>query len=79
MGCPPAQIAKTLSCLLPDGPLLLLTAGDTRIDNGKYKARFHTKAKMLPPRRWNLSSATAWAEYVPLGCQRGSRSIWMRA
>ena len=48
VGCEPARIAKTLSFLLPDGPVLILAAGDARIDNSKYKARFHTRAKMIP-------------------------------
>ena len=48
VGCEPARIAKTLSFLLPDGPVLILAAGDARIDNSKYKARFHTKEKMIP-------------------------------
>ena len=47
VGCEPARIAKTLSFQLPDGPVLILAAGDARIDNPKYKATFHTKAKML--------------------------------
>lgn len=45
--CEPARIAKTLSFMLPDGPVLILAAGDARIDNPKYKATFHAKAKML--------------------------------
>ncbi|HIT32021.1 MAG TPA: YbaK/EbsC family protein [Candidatus Enterenecus stercoripullorum] len=48
VGCQPERIAKTLSFLLPEGPVLILAAGDARIDNGKYKARFHTKARMIP-------------------------------
>ena len=48
VGCQPDRIAKTLSFLLPEGPVLILAAGDARIDNGKYKARFHTKARMIP-------------------------------
>ena len=48
VGCEPARIAKTLSFLLPDGPILILAAGDAKIDNGKYKGLFHTKAKMIP-------------------------------
>lgn len=46
-GVIPARIAKTLSFLTPDGPVLILAAGDAKIDNSKYKARFHTKAKMI--------------------------------
>ena len=43
----PARIAKSLSLMLPEGPILLVTAGDARIDNPRFKAQFHTKAKML--------------------------------
>ncbi|MDD3214802.1 MAG: YbaK/EbsC family protein [Eubacteriales bacterium] len=47
VGCQPAQIAKTLSFKIDDGPLLIVTAGDAKIDNAKYKALFHKKAAML--------------------------------
>ena len=46
-GVIPARIAKTMSFMTPEGPILVVTAGDARIDNPKYKARFHAKAKML--------------------------------
>lgn len=45
--CEPARIAKTLSFHLEDYPILILTAGDVKIDNKKYKEKFKTKAKML--------------------------------
>ena len=48
-GVIPARIAKTLSFLVEDGCVLVVCAGDTKVDNGKFKARFHTKAKMLTP------------------------------
>lgn len=41
------RIAKTLSFLLDEGCILIVAAGDARIDNKKYKARFGAKAKML--------------------------------
>jgi len=47
VGCQPAQIAKTLSLKTAEGPLLIVTAGDAKIDNPKYKAQFHQKAAML--------------------------------
>lgn len=47
--CAPCRIAKTLSFAGENGPILIVTAGDARIDNHKYKARFGIKAKMLPP------------------------------
>ena len=43
----PARIAKTLSFKLGEGCILVVTAGDARIDNAKFKARFGVKAKML--------------------------------
>ena len=45
--CEPCRIAKTLSFLVNEVPILIVTAGDMKIDNGKYKAQFGTKAKML--------------------------------
>ncbi len=48
VGCEPAHIAKTMSFLLGEEPILIVTAGDARVDNKKYKATFHQKAKMIP-------------------------------
>lgn len=47
VGCEPARIAKTLSFYVGDRVALIVAAGDARIDNPKYKAQFHGKAKML--------------------------------
>ena len=49
LGCEPGRIAKTLSFLVDGHAVLIVAAGDARIDNPKYKARFGTKAKMLTP------------------------------
>ena len=48
LGCEPGMIAKTLSFLQDDRPVLILAEGMARIDNKKYKARFGCKAKMIP-------------------------------
>lgn len=45
--CEGARIAKTLSFYVGEQAILIVTAGDTKIDNAKYKATFGTKAKML--------------------------------
>ena len=45
--CEEARIAKTLSFIVEEKPVLIVTAGDVKIDNAKYKSTFHTKAKML--------------------------------
>ncbi len=47
VGCEPAHIAKTLSFDVNGGAVLIVTAGDRKIDNPKFKAQFQTKAKML--------------------------------
>ena len=47
VGCEPERIAKTLSFYASDRVALVVAAGDARIDNPKYKAQFHGKAKML--------------------------------
>ena len=48
LGVEGRRIAKTLSFLVGDQCVLIVAAGDAKVDNSKYKAQFHTKAKMLP-------------------------------
>ena len=48
--CEPQRIAKTLSFLVDGHAVLVVAAGDTKIDNPKYKAQFGAKAKMLSPK-----------------------------
>ena len=47
LNCEPSRIAKTLSFIVNDNPILIVFAGDTRVDNQKYKQEFGVKAKML--------------------------------
>lgn len=47
--CEQSRIAKTLSFLVEDKAVLIVAAGDAKVDNPKFKAQFHTKAKMLTP------------------------------
>lgn len=47
LGTQECRIAKTLSFHVEDHVILIVAAGDAKIDNPKYKANFHTKAKML--------------------------------
>ena len=49
LGCQPCRIAKTLSFLVDGHAILIVAAGDAKVDNPKYKAQFGTKAKMLTP------------------------------
>ena len=47
VGVEAARIAKSLSFKVADAPVIIVVAGDAKIDNSKYKHQFHTKAKML--------------------------------
>ncbi|MCC2818016.1 YbaK/EbsC family protein [Enterocloster sp. OA13] len=49
VGCEPARIAKTLSFMVQGSPILVVAAGDAKVDNHKYKDQFGVKAKMLSP------------------------------
>ena len=49
LNCEPCRIAKTLSFMVDGHAVLIVAAGDAKIDNPKYKAQFDTKAKMLTP------------------------------
>lgn len=47
LNCQPERIAKSLSFLLKDKPVIIVTAGDVKIDNKKFKNTFEAKAKMI--------------------------------
>lgn len=49
LGCDGAHIAKSMAFITTDGPVLVVTAGDMKIDNPKFKSQFHQKAKMIAP------------------------------
>ena len=48
IGCIPAQIAKTMSFLVGEEPIMIVMAGDAKVHNSKYKAFFQKKACMVP-------------------------------
>ena len=49
VGCEQARIAKTLSFKVDGKAILIVSAGDAKVNNSAYKAQFHTKAVMLKP------------------------------
>lgn len=51
LGCEPARIAKTMAFLVDGHAILVVMAGDGKVDNPRYKAAFHTKAAMIAPDR----------------------------
>lgn len=68
-GVIPARIAKTLSFLVDGGCVLIVAAGDAKIDNPKYKAMFHTKAKMLTPEQAQEMTGHAVGGVCPFGIE----------
>lgn len=48
LGCQPAQIGKTMSFLVDEKPIVIVSGGDAKIDNLKYRKLFGKKAKMIP-------------------------------
>lgn len=71
LGCEPQRIAKTLSFKIGDGAILIVAAGDARINNGKYKAKFGTKAKMLSADEVEQMVGHAVGGVCPFGINEG--------
>lgn len=75
VGIIPARIAKTLSFLVDDNCVLIVTAGDAKIDNSKYKGMFHTKAKMLTPEQVTAFTGHAIGGVCPFANPAGVRTF----
>ena len=73
VGCEPAHIAKTLSFMVEGGPVLIVAAGDAKVDNHKYKEYFHTKAKMLSPEEVAELVGHAVGGVCPFGVKEGAK------
>ena len=71
LGCEPQRIAKTLSFKIGDGAILIVAAGDARINNGKYKAKFGIKAKMLSADEVEQMVGHAVGGVCPFGINEG--------
>ena len=71
LGCEPARIAKSLSFMVNDAPVLVICAGDVKIDNAKYKAKFETKAKMLTAEQVETLIGHAVGGVCPFGINEG--------
>ena len=70
-GVIPARIAKSLSFKVNDEAILIVTAGDAKVDNAKFKAAFHTKAKMLTPDEVTEKIGHAIGGVCPFGVNEG--------
>lgn len=71
LGCEEARIAKTLSFAMGDGAVLVVAAGDARIDNRKFRDFFGVKAKMLPFDDVEMLIGHAVGGVCPFGVNKG--------
>lgn len=71
LGVEGARIAKTLSFMVGEQPVLILMAGDVKVDNPKYKAQFHTKAKMMSPEQLEEYVGHQIGGVCPFGIEDG--------
>lgn len=62
LGVEPGMIAKTMSFLIGEEAILILTEGTAKVDNRKYKDTFHMKAKMIP-----FEEVENWIGHAPGG------------
>lgn len=72
LNCQPQRIAKTLSFLVGGHAVLVVAAGDARIDNAKYKARFGTKARMLSLEEAETMTGHAVGGVCPFAVNQGT-------
>ena len=71
LGVEGARIAKTMSFKIGEEAILIVAAGDVKIDNRKYKDKFHTKAKMLAPDEVEALIGHAIGGVCPFGINEG--------
>ena len=71
LNCEPARIAKSLSFMVGDKPILIISAGDVKVDNAKYKAKFGAKAKMLTAEEVETLVGHAVGGVCPFGINEG--------
>lgn len=71
LGTDPGRIAKTLSFMVNENPILIVTAGDVKIDNAKYKKFFGAKAKMLTPQQAEELIGHAVGGVCPFAVNKG--------
>ena len=71
LGCEECRIAKTLSFDQDGKTVLVIAAGDARIDNHKYKETFHVKARMLPASEAEERTGHAVGGVCPFGVKDG--------
>ena len=71
IGCSEAEIAKTLSFIVDDKPVIIVMAGDGRVNSSKFKAKFHTKPSMIPRDRVEELTGFQPGGVCPFGVNEG--------
>lgn len=71
LGCEPARIAKSLTFMGSEGAIMVVAAGDARVDNKKFKERFGVKAKMLTPEQVDALIGHSIGGVCPFGVNPG--------
>ena len=76
IGCSEAEIAKTLSFLVDEKPVVIVMAGDGRVNSSKFKAQFHTKPSMVPRDQVEELIGFAPGGVCPFGIAKGI-PVWL--
>lgn len=76
IGCSEAEIAKTLSFLVDGKPVIVVMAGDGRVNSSKFKAQFHTKPSMIPRDQVQELTGFAPGGVCPFGVD-SSIPVWL--
>ncbi len=76
IGCSEAEIAKTLSFIVDDKPVIVVMAGDGRVNSSKFKAHFHAKPGMIPRDRVEELTGFKPGGVCPFGVPEGI-PVWL--
>ena len=77
LGVEPARIAKTLSFKDKEGAIIVVVAGDTKVDNKKFKTTFGLKAKMLSPDEVIEFTGHKIGGVCPFGITKNNTKIYL--
>ena len=76
LGCSEAEIAKTLSFIVDDKPVIIVMSGDGRVNSSKFKSQFHTKPSMIPRDKVKELTGFEPGGVCPFGIE-SSIPIWL--
>ena len=77
VGCEGARIAKSLTFAVDEGCVMVVCAGDAKVDNAKFKAQFHTKAKMLTAEQVVSFTGHAIGGVCPFAIDDSAVTVWL--